>query len=68
MKTFLRLWSAKSPLHFDLKMFNTGDYIQVGFYQLLVSVPVLAGNFSYLYWYLINIGTENYNVPVRLAI
>jgi len=24
----LRLWSAKSPLSFNLKMFNTGDYIQ----------------------------------------
>eukprot|EP00088_Acartia_fossae_P009385 TRINITY_DN1453_c0_g1_i2.p1 TRINITY_DN1453_c0_g1~~TRINITY_DN1453_c0_g1_i2.p1 ORF type:complete len:851 (+),score=260.68 TRINITY_DN1453_c0_g1_i2:61-2613(+) len=24
----LRLWSAKSPLHFNLKVFNTGDYIQ----------------------------------------
>ena len=24
----LRLWSAKSPLSFDLKVFNTGDYIQ----------------------------------------
>jgi hypothetical protein len=27
-----RLWSAKSPLHFDLKVFNTGDYIQVSLY------------------------------------
>jgi len=24
----LRLWSAKSPLSFNLKVFNTGDYIQ----------------------------------------
>eukprot|EP00092_Neocalanus_flemingeri_P004709 GFUD01005074.1.p1 GENE.GFUD01005074.1~~GFUD01005074.1.p1 ORF type:complete len:850 (-),score=243.43 GFUD01005074.1:176-2725(-) len=24
----LRLWSAKSPLSFNLKLFNTGDYIQ----------------------------------------
>jgi len=24
----LRLWSAKAPIHFDLKTFNTGDYIQ----------------------------------------
>merc|ERR1719430_1938646 len=24
----LRLWSAKSPDHFNLKVFNTGDYIQ----------------------------------------
>jgi len=24
----LRLWSAKSPSYFNLKMFNTGDYIQ----------------------------------------
>ena len=24
----LRLWSAKSPVSFNLKVFNTGDYIQ----------------------------------------
>jgi len=24
----LRLWSAKSPLHFNLRVFNTGDYIE----------------------------------------
>jgi len=24
----LRLWSAKAPVHFNLKVFNTGDYIQ----------------------------------------